>query len=160
MEILNKKCWQEYEEFTLKYGESFMHSPNWAKVKTAWKCEIIVSRKDGEIVGGIAVQHRDLIPINFGNIGRQIAVFQRKKLGVIFGAEELCAYDRTNRQYDERQRNHDRRDRLFSIENGYFIERFGGARPIMTHQLHGNRKNNTQKDQKYIKGSCLKIQWR
>lgn len=39
-----------------------MHSPSWAKVKTAWKCEVIVSRKEGEIVGGMLVLIRTLSP--------------------------------------------------------------------------------------------------
>lgn len=63
MEILRKEKYFEYEKFCEKYAVSFMQSICWARVKTAWKSEVIVSRNDfGEIEGSMLVLIRTLSP--------------------------------------------------------------------------------------------------
>ena len=66
--VTDEKTMDEYKEFLEKHERcNFQQSPEWAKVKTSWKNEIVLAEdENGKIIGAISVLIRK-IPI-FGNI--------------------------------------------------------------------------------------------
>ena len=62
MEILSKEQYAEFDKFCDAHPHgAFQQSPRWAKVKTEWEPEVVVSRNDkGEIVGGIFILIRKI----------------------------------------------------------------------------------------------------
>lgn len=62
MELVNSKTLQEYIDFLSSHSKGhFMQSPEWAKLKSNWKYEVILERNDeGAIVGSIAFLIRRL----------------------------------------------------------------------------------------------------
>ncbi len=62
MELLTNKTLLEYEEFLKNHPKGhFMQSPQWAKLKSNWKYEVVLERNEnGEIAGSIAFLIRRL----------------------------------------------------------------------------------------------------
>ncbi len=66
--VTDEKSKQEYKEFLEKHERcNFQQSPEWAKVKSSWKNEIVLAEdENGKIIGSLSILIRK-IPI-FGNI--------------------------------------------------------------------------------------------
>lgn len=66
--VTDEKSKQEYKEFLEKHERcNFQQSPEWARVKSSWKNEIVLAEdENGKIVGSLSILIRK-IPI-FGNI--------------------------------------------------------------------------------------------
>ena len=67
MEILKQKDIEEYNLFTQQNSKGhFMQSPQWGKVKTAWKWEAVIERdSQGAIIGAMSVLIRNVPGLPF-----------------------------------------------------------------------------------------------